>query len=132
MAKEKKVEPKVKTDTSTAASPNKSFDFAAAMKTYLANNNGNASTGTVYTQQDADAAIQSTYQQLFGKNAQGVDYKNASAAYLNQSQDTNEQGRQQAVVNYAQSTPEYKAQQEDKYLDAIYAEIDANVRKARG
>jgi hypothetical protein len=129
---DKKAKPQVKPDATTAASPNKPFDFAAAMKAFQASNSGNAATGAVYTQQDADAAVQSTYQQLFGKNAQGVDYKNASAAYLNQSQDTGESGRQQAVINYVQSTPEYKAKQEDKYLDAIYAEIDANVRKARG
>lgn len=132
MAGEKKDKPKVKPDATTPASLNKPFDFAAAMKAFQASNSGNAGTGAVYTQQEADAAVQGIYQQLFGKNAQGVDYKNASAAYLNQSKDTTDAGRKQAITNYAQSTPEFKAQQEDKYLDAIYAEIDANVRKARG
>jgi hypothetical protein len=69
---------------------------------------------------------------MFGKNAMGADYTNALNAAMNQSQDTSSTGRQQAVINYVQSTPEYKSMQEDKYLDAIYTKIQANVRKAQG
>ena len=69
---------------------------------------------------------------MFGKNATGADYTNAMNAYLSQAQDTAASGRQQAIMNYAQSTPEYKSMQEDKYLDAMYNAIQANVRKAQG
>jgi len=106
-------------------------NFAALIKQAGATQSGNAAKGAVYTQQDADAAVQNIYQQLFGKNAMGADYKNAVNAYINQSQDTQVAGRTQAVINYAQSTPEFQAQQEDKYLDAMYNAVAANVRKAR-
>lgn len=118
---------------STPVTKKNTTDLNELMKIYMANNNGSASAskGPVYTKQDADAAVQGIWQQLFGKNAMGVDYNNAVKAYLNQSQDTEVGGRGQAIMNYAQSTPEFKAQQEDTYLDAIYNAIDANVRKAR-
>jgi hypothetical protein len=105
--------------------------FNAYLKQSAANNTGNA-TGAVYTRQEADATVQGVYQQMFGKNAMGADYNNALNAAMSQSQDTSSTGRQQAVVNYLQSTPEYKSMQEDKYLDAIYTKIQANVRKAQG
>lgn len=120
------------TSASTAGVDKKTYDnFMAYLKKSAASNTGN-STGVVYTKQEGDAAVQGVYQQMFGKNAMGADYTNAMNAYLNQSQDTGPAGRQQAVINYVQSTPEYKSMQEDKYLDAIYTKIQANVRKAQG
>jgi len=129
MANEKK--PQVKPEATPAASSNKPFDLAAAMKAYMANNTGSATKGAVITSQDADAAVQNIWQQLFGKNAMGADYAKAVSLYTNQSQDTGDAGRAQAVQDYAQSTQEYQGMQEDKYLDAIYATIQANVRKAQ-
>jgi hypothetical protein len=126
MANEKK--PQVKPDVTTS---NKPFTFADAMALAKSGVSGNASTGAVYTAQDADAAVQGIWQQLFGKNAMGADYAKAVSLYTNQSQDTGEAGRVQAVQNYAQSTQEYQGMQEDRYLDAIYATIQANVRKAQ-
>jgi len=127
--------PKVKNPTTAVSTadvnPNLQAAFIAAVKASSANSNGNASTGAVYTAQDADAAVQGIWQQLFGKNAMGADYAKAVSLYTNQSQDTGEAGRVQAVQNYAQSTQEYQGLQEDRYLDAIYATIQANVRKAQ-
>ena len=105
--------------------------FIAAVKQSQANQSGNTAKGVVYTKQEADAGVQGVWQQIFGKNAMGIDYKKAVDAYLNQAQDTSSAGRTQAVINYAQSTPEFKAMQQDKYLDAIYSAIQANVRKAQ-
>ena len=130
-----KTKPKVKNPTATVpvsdVNPNLQAAFIAAVKASSANASGNAATGAVYTNQDADAAVQNIWQQLYGKNAMGADYAKAVSLYLNQSQDTGEPGRAQAVIDYAQSTQEFQGMQEDKYLDAIYATIQANVRKAQ-
>jgi hypothetical protein len=68
---------------------------------------------------------------LFGRAGVGVDYKKALNIYLNQSQDTGAPGRQQAVAEFLQSTPEFESRQENRYLDAIYGAIQADVQKAR-
>jgi hypothetical protein len=121
---------KAATPTAPVVDQKVADSFMAYIKNSKASQTGNA--GVVYTKQEGDAAVQGVYQQMFGKNAMGADYTNAMNAYLNQSQDTGPAGRQQAVINYVQSTPEYKSMQEDKYLDAIYTKIQANVRKAQG
>jgi hypothetical protein len=105
--------------------------LANAIKIAQANNSGNAATGAVVTQQDAEADVQALFGQLFGRSGVGVDYKKALGIYLNQSQDTGAPGRQQAVVDYLQTTPEFEARQENRYLDAIYNAIQADVQKAR-
>jgi hypothetical protein len=105
--------------------------LANAIKIAQANNSGNAATGAVVTQQDAEADVQALFGQLFGRSGVGVDYKKALNIYLSQSQDTGAPGRQQAVVDYLQTTPEFEARQENRYLDAIYNAIQADVQKAR-
>jgi hypothetical protein len=134
MAKEE-TKPKAENPTPAATSagidPKVASMFDAFIKQSIANGNGNAAKGPVYTVQDADAAVQNIWQQLYGKNAMGADYAKAVSLYINQSQDTGEPGRNQAVIEFAQSTPEFQGIQEDKYLDAIYATVQANVRKAQ-
>ena len=104
--------------------------FANAIKIAQANNSGNAK-GPVVTKQDAEADVQALFGQLFGRSGVGVDYKKALNIYLDQSQDTGAPGRQQAVAEFLQSTPEFEARQENRYLDAIYNAIQADVQKAR-
>jgi hypothetical protein len=134
MAKDE-TKPKVENPTPAATSagidPKVTSMFDTYIKQSIANGNGNANKGAVYTAQDADAAVQNIWQQLYGKNAMGADYAKAVSLYINQSQDTGEPGRTQAVVDYAQSTQEFQGMQEDKYLDAIYTTIQNNVRKAQ-
>jgi hypothetical protein len=105
--------------------------LADAIKTAQANNSGNVATGPVVTRQDAEADVQALFAQIFGRSGVGVDYKKALNIYLSQSQDTGAPGRQQAVVDYLQTTPEFEARQENRYLDAIYNAIQADVQKAR-
>jgi hypothetical protein len=105
--------------------------LADAIKTAQANNSGNVATGAVVTRQDAEADVQALFTQMFGRSGVGVDYKKALNIYLNQSQDTGAPGRQQAVAAFLQSTPEYESRQENRYLDAIYNAIQADVQKAR-
>ena len=104
------------------------FEFVANSK---ANQSGNAAKGAVYTQQEADAGVQSVYQQLLGRNALGQDYKKALSVYLGQSQDTSATGRAQAVVNLIMQTPEYKARQENEYLDGLYTMFAQEAQRAR-
>jgi hypothetical protein len=105
--------------------------LADAIKIAQANNSGNVATGPVVTKQDAEADVQALFGQLFGRSGVGVDYKKALNIYLDQSQDTGAPGRQQAVAEFLQSTPEFEARQENRYLDAIYNAIQADVQKAR-
>lgn len=104
--------------------------FFELIKNSQASNTGNVK-GAVYTQQEADAGVQSVYQQLLGRNALGGDYKKALSVYLNQSQDTSATGRAQAVVNLIMQTPEYKARQENNYLDGLYTMFAQDAQRAR-
>lgn len=108
-----------------------SDQFFEALKLAQANQSGNAATGVVYTQQEADAGVQATYQQLLGRNALGADYKKALSIYLNQSQDTSATGRAQAVQNFIMQTPEYRARQENDLLDGLYTMMSQDVQRAR-
>jgi hypothetical protein len=105
--------------------------LADLIKKSQANNSGNVATGAVVTRQDAEADVQALFTQMFGRSGVGVDYKKALNIYLDQSQDTGAPGRQQAVAEFLQSTPEFEARQENRYLDAIYGAIQADVQKAR-
>jgi hypothetical protein len=116
--------------TTTTIDPKVMSQFTELLKVSQANNTGN-STGVVYTQQEADAGVQATYQQLLGRNALGADYKKALAIYLNQSQDTSGAGRAQAVADFITQTPEYRARQENDLLDGLYTMMDKDIRRAR-
>lgn len=105
--------------------------LANAIKIAQANNSGNTATGPIFTKQDAEADVQALFTQMFGRSGVGVDYKKALNIYLDQSKDTGAPGRQQAVAAFLQSTPEYESRQENRYLDAIYSAIQADVQKAR-
>jgi hypothetical protein len=108
-------------------------DLAQAIKDAQAAGLGTSTgTGAVYTKQEADAAVQSTYQSLLGRNAAGNEYAKAVQIYLGQSKDTQGEGRAQAVMNFVQSMPEFRVRQQDKYLDAIYDAVAADVAKTKG
>ena len=116
--------------TTTTIDPKIQLQFFDYVKNSQASNSGNAK-GAVYTQQEADAGVQATYQQLLGRNALGADYKKALAIYLNQSQDTSGTGRAQAVADFITSTPEYRARQENDLLDGLYTMMSKDVQRAR-
>jgi hypothetical protein len=116
--------------TTTTVDPKTQANFDALLKVSQANSTGN-STGAVYTQQEADAGVQATYQQLLGRNALGADYKKALSIYLNQSQDTSSTGRAQAVADFITQTPEYRARQENNLLDGLYTMMSKDVQRAR-
>jgi len=111
-------------------------DLTALFKIAQSQNTASAATvsaskGAVYTKQDADAAVQSVYQSLLGRNAVGTDYAKAIKLIMAQSQDTAGAGRAQALTNTLMDSPEYKIKQDNKYLDVIYNAVAADVRKAQ-
>lgn len=125
---------KPKTESGTPAGTDKptgGIDLAALMDKY-ASMGGNVPKGPVFTTQDANAYVQSVYQQILGRNAVGAERTKAINIFLNQSQDTDVTGRQAAIVSSVQDTPEFRRQQENRYLDAIYTAIAEDVRKAQG
>jgi len=91
-----------------------------------------SSKGPVYTKQDAEAAVQSVYQQLLGRNAVGAERSKAISVFLGQGADTGATGRQQAIVDMVQNDREFVVRQENKYMDAIYNRIAQDVREAQG
>jgi hypothetical protein len=107
------------------------FDLAAAMKAYQASGQGGAVAGAVFTPAEGDRAVQTVYQQLLGRNASGNDYAKAYSIAMSQSKDTSIYGRQQAVMNAVMQSPEFQTRQDNKYLDAIYNAIAADVRRTR-
>jgi hypothetical protein len=52
--------------------------------------------------------------------------------FLNQAAETDVGGRQAAIVSQIEATPEFRARQENRYLDAIYNAIAEDVRRAQG
>lgn len=87
--------------------------------------------GPVFTTQDANAYVQSVYQQLLGRNAVGAERSKAIKAFLSQSQDTDVTGRTEVITGMVQQTPEFRRRQENRYLDAIYSEVLNDVRRAQ-
>ena len=126
--------PKPKTESGTpAGTGNKSTGFnLAEWMEKAATMGGTAQKGPVFTTQDADAAVQSIYQQILGRNAVGAERTKAINIFLNQGQDTGASGRQQAVISMVQDTAEFRKRQENSYLDAIYNAVAEDVRKAQG
>ena len=124
---------KPKTNSGTAAGTGnpKSASFDQILANLAASGGVNTSTGTVFTEQEAAAAVQSTYQRLLGRNAVGAEYRKGIGAFLNQSQDTSATGRAEAIESMIQSSPEFVKRTENSYLDAIYNAVAADVRSTR-
>jgi hypothetical protein len=124
---------KPKTNSGNAAGTGtpKSANFDAILAHLAASGGAAQGGGTVFTEQEASAYVQAVYQQLLGRNAVGVEYRKGVNAFLSQSQDTGVSGRQQAIESMVQSSPEFVKRTENTYLDAIYNEVAADVRRTR-
>lgn len=124
---------KPKTNSGTAAGTGapKSANFDQILANLAASGGVNTSTGTVFTEQEAAAAVQSTYQRLLGRNAVGAEYRKGISAFLGQGKDTSVTGRTQAIESMVQNSPEFVKRTENTYLDAIYNEVAADVRSTR-
>jgi hypothetical protein len=124
---------KPKTNSGTAAGTGapKSANYDQILANLASNGGVNTSTGAVFTEQEAASYVQSTYQRLLGRNAVGAEYRKGVNAFLSQSQDTSVTGRQQAIESMVQSSPEFTKRTENTYLDAIYNEVAADVRRTR-
>jgi len=83
------------------------------------------------TAQDAEAAVQSIYNRIFGRNAVGAERTKAINIFLNQPAGVDVAGRQQAIISVVEETPEFRKRQENNYLDAIYNKVLQNVRGAQ-
>lgn len=120
------------TTTSSSSSKSKAGSTTVDLKALIAQAPAiTGGTAAVYTKQEGDATVQNVFQQLLGRSAVGNDYAKALSIAMGQSQDTSTTGRTQAVVNFVQNLPEYQAREENKYLDAIYNAVAADVRKVR-
>jgi hypothetical protein len=91
-----------------------------------------ANKGPTYTKQDAEAVVQSVYQQLLGRNAVGAEKSKAINIFFSQGSETGTTGRQQAIVDMVQGDREFTVRQENKYMDAIYNRVAQDVREAQG
>ena len=130
MAKDEK--PKTASGTPAGTGQTKGgIDLAALMEKY-ASMGGNVAKGPVFTTQDADAYVQSIYQQILGRNAVGAERTKAINVFLGQSKDTDVTGRQAAVMSMVEGTGEFRKRTENRYLDAIYNAVAEDVRKAQG
>ena len=120
------------TTTTSSSSKSKASNSTVDLKALLAMAPSvTGGTAAVYTKQEGDATVQNVFQQLLGRNAAGNDYAKALAIAMGQSQDTSTTGRSQAVANFVQNLPEYQAREDNKYLDAMYNAVAADVRKVR-
>ena len=118
------------TSTSVGAAGKTPMTFEESVKLY-ASLAGSSVGGAVYTQQDADAAVQNVYQQLLGRNAQGAEYTKALNLAMGQSKDTSVSGRMQAIQDYVMGQPEYIARSQNRWLDAIYNDMQKKIARAR-
>jgi hypothetical protein len=130
MAKDEKPKTESGTPAGTGKTTGGGIDLAKLMEQY-ATMGGNVQKGPVFTNQDAEAYVQSIYQQILGRNAVGAERSKAINLFLNQSKDTDVSGRQQAVMAMVEETPEFIKRQENRYLDAIYNEVLRDVGRAK-
>lgn len=108
-------------------------DLAALVKAaQAAGLGGDVASGPTYTKQDAEAVVQSVYQQLLGRNAVGAEKAKAISMFFSQGAETGTTGRQQAIVDMVQNDREFIVRQENDYMDAIYKRIAEDVREAQG
>jgi hypothetical protein len=84
--------------------------------------------GRTWTQADSDATVQSVFQQLLGRNAQGTEY--AKALSLLNTAAGSSAGMTNAVTQYVESLPEYQARTQDKWLGAIYDDLQRQMQEA--
>lgn len=134
MAGENNNKPNTKSGTAAGTgSSSGGIDLAALVKAAQAAGLGGdvAAKGPTYTKQDADAVVQSVYQQLLGRNAVGAEKAKAIKLFFSQGADTGVSGRQQAIVDLVQGDREFTVRQENKYMDAIYNRIAEDVREAQ-
>jgi hypothetical protein len=135
MAETDKNKPKTQSGTPAGTgSKSGNIDLAALVQAAQAAGLGGdvSSKGPTYTKQDAEAAVQSVYQQLLGRNAVGAEKSKAISMFLGQGADTGASGRQQAIVDMVQNDREFLVRQENRYMDAIYNRIEQDVREAQG
>lgn len=130
-------EPKPNTKSGTPAgtgSKSSGIDLAALVAAAQAAGLGGdvSSKGPTYTRQDAEAVVQSVYQQLLGRNAVGAEKSKAISMFFSQGADTGVSGRQEAIVDLVQGSREFTVRQENDYMDAIYKRIAEDVREAQG
>jgi hypothetical protein len=121
------------TTTSSSEAPAKSGspDIMKFVEAVSKSGGSFGTKGAVYTNKDADADVQSVYQQVLGRNAGGNYYAKAVAIAMGLGPDSGAAARQQAILNFVQNTPEYAARQDNNYLDAIYNAIAADVAKTQ-
>lgn len=130
----KETKPNTKSGTPAGTgTPSTGVDLAALVKAaQAAGLGGDVASGPTYTKQDAEAVVQSVYQQLLGRNAVGAEKAKAINMFFSQGADTGASGRQQAIVDMVQNDREFVVRQENKYMDAIYNRIAQDVREAQG
>jgi hypothetical protein len=133
VAKDTKPDTKSGTPAGTG-SQSGGIDLAALVKAAQAAGLGGdvASKGPTYTRQDAEAVVQSVYQQLLGRNAVGAEKSKAISMFFSQGKDTGVSGRQEAIVDLVQGSREFTVRKENDYMDAIYKRIAEDVREAQG
>jgi hypothetical protein len=129
-------EKKPKTESGTPSGTGKkssNIDLAALVAAaQAAGMGGSATQGPSFTTQDATAYVQDIYRQMLGRAATGAERAKAINVFLNQAAETDVGGRQAAIVSQIEATPEFRARQENRYLDAIYNAIAEDVRRAQG
>jgi hypothetical protein len=130
-AADKAAADKKSTGTTIQTAKKSSVDLKGLLAAAQAAGLGQKSVVNTYTAQDADATIQDMYQQLLGRNAMGNEYSRALAVYNSQDPYTGYQGRQQAIENIIQNTPEYEARQQNTYHDAIYQDLSRKIQEAQ-
>lgn len=131
MAETDKNKPKTQSGTAAGTGSKKGGVDLAALVAAAAGMGGSRQEGPVFTQQDAETAVQSVYQQILGRNAVGAERTRAINIFLNQNPDTDVTARAAAIESMVQETPEFTKRQENSYLDAIYNEVLRDVGRAR-
>lgn len=121
--------PTTSSSSTSQSTGNTAPDFSALLQ--AAASMGGGVTGNVFTKQEGNAVVQGVFQQILGRNATGNEYAKAMSIVMGQSQDTSSDGRGQAVTDFVQNLPEYQAREDNKYLDAMYNAVAADVRKVR-
>lgn len=126
--------PVVKTNTGVGAAKKPAFDLNQAIAAAKAAGSGQASGSTLpyrFTQQEGSATVTDTYQQLLGRDATPAEYNQGLKIVMAQDPYTSGSARAQLIESAIQASPEYQARSQNKWLNAIYADLQNQMARAK-
>jgi len=126
--------PVVQSSTGVGAAKKPSFNLNELVAVAKAAGLGQSSGSTLpyrFTQQEGSATVTDTYQQLLGRDATPAEYNQGLKIVMAQDPYTSGAARAQLIESAIQASPEYQARSQNKWLNAIYSDLQNQMARAK-